>query len=653
MPPSLLFSVRALVVSFLCTTVFSWPNQPRVEGRDLVQREDGIKKRRLCFDDDTLLSFKYWILDSEPYCSSLLGIEDVTATVPQISRTTTTVVSTRVTGTVTTTSTEASVTVLSTTYVPSLLPRDGPDPTPTPFYQDNPYAYSVLADDVNAAIASSYFSACSCLYLTPSTIDSISVTRTTRTITGSDLQEATDIVIVTTGTSTLTLTRAGNPPATVTVSSTVPVLPTPLPNTDTSVTVPLITASISVGTEITSGLPSAPGFNSSLTLSNTLPSSLTSPTIAPSLNSTSFSVPSLTPTIAPTLNSTSFSVPSLTPIAPPTLNSTTFSVPSLTPIIPSTLNSTSFSVPSLTPIVPPTLNSTTFSVPSLTPTVSANITSLAPFPTGNQSSINLPTSGSPPFPTGNQSSSYLPSSGLPVSGVLPTLSLSSTISSRPISGVPLPSINGTSLPLPTSGSPIPSSNATSIQSASAGLPTAPANLSTIITPTLPQPSIVTVTSLVSTGFSQYPVNASVFTLPPALSVTSISVPANATIPSTISTTGASATGAEASALPTLDPANCPGLNGTLVTLSDGQQFAVVCETSFGGPVDIGLVASTFQGCVENCGNANNGFSAVRCRGVTYDPDIQGSQNCFYKNAAALLESTHTRQAVSAILINYK
>ncbi|KAI4203015.1 MAG: hypothetical protein LQ348_001451, partial [Seirophora lacunosa] len=539
-----------------------------------------------------------------------------------------------VTGTVTTTSTEASVTVLSTTYVPSLLPRDGPDPTPTPFYQDNPYAYSVLADDVNAAIAASYFSACSCLYLTPSTVDSISVTRKTRTITGSDLQEATDTVIVTTGTSTLTLTRAGNPPTTVTVSSTVPVLPTPLPSTDTAVTIPLITTSITVATGITSGLPSAPGFNSSLTLSNTLPSSLTAPTIEPSLNSTSFSVPSLTP------------------IVPPTLNSTTFTVPSLTPIVPSTLNSTTFSVPSLTPTVPSTLNSTTFSVPSLTPTVSANFTSLAPFPTGNQSSINLPTSGSPPFPVGNQSSSYLPSSGLPVSGVLPTLSLSSTTSSGPVSGIPVPSINGTSLPLPTSGSPIPSSNATIIPSASAGLLTAPANLSTIVTPTLPQPSIITVTSIVSTGFSQYPVNASVFTPPPALSVTSISVPANVTIPSTTSTTGASATGAEASALPTLDPANCPGLNGTLVTLSDGQQYAVVCETSFSGPVDIGLVESGFQKCVEDCGNANNGFSAVRCRGVTYFPNIQGSQNCFYKNAASLLESTHTEEAVSAILINY-
>ncbi|KAI4288088.1 MAG: hypothetical protein L6R35_002646 [Caloplaca aegaea] len=524
-------------------------------------------------------SFKYWILDAEPYCSSLLGIQDFTTTVPQISRTTTTTVSTSFTRTVTTTSTEASVTVFSTAYVPSLLPRNKPDPTPAPFYQDNPYAYSVLADD-------------------------------TRTLRGQDLQEATNTVIVTTGTSTVLLTRAGNapPPATVTVSSTVSVLPTPLPSTDTSVMIPLSTASISVGTATISGLPSSSGFNSSLTLSITLSSSLTPPTIAP------------------------------------------------------------------------TINSTSLSVPSLTPTLSTNGTSLAPFPTGNQSSVYLPSSGSSsaPFPTGNQSSSYLPSSGLPsASGVFPTLSVNSTITSRPASGIPLPSVNSTSLPQAASGIPIPSSNATITSSASAGYPTAPTNLSTTVTPSLPQlstvtvtsianlsiiitpsspqPSTLTVTSVVPTGFPQYPVNASEIIPPPSatLSVTSISVPANVTIPSTSFTTDASATSSAPSVLPTLDPGNCPGLNGTVAILSDGQQFAVVCETAFGGPIDIGLVEPTFQKCLEDCGNANNGFSAVRCRGVTYLPADQGGQNCYLKNQAALLESQHTEFAISAILINYQ
>ncbi|KAL8650633.1 MAG: hypothetical protein Q9210_003719, partial [Variospora velana] len=610
MPTSLSFSLNALVFSFLCGTVFSLPNQHGVEVRDLFQRGGDIEKRRLCFDDDTLLSFKYWILDAEPYCSLLLGIQDFTTTVPQISRTTTTTVSTSFTRTVTATSTEASVTVLSTTYVPSLLPRNKPDPTPAPFYQDNPYAYSVLADDVNAAIASSYFSACSCLYLTPSTVDSISVILSTRTLRGQNLQEATNTVIVTTGTSTVLLTRAGNapPPATVTVSSTVSVLPTLLPSTDASVMISLSTASISVGTATISGLPSSPGFNSSLTLSLTLSSSLTLPTIAP------------------------------------------------------------------------TINSTSLSIPSLTPTLSANSTSLAPFPTGNQSSIYLSSSGSSsaPFPTGNQSSSYLPSSGLPsASGVFPTLSVNSTITTRPASGIPLPSINSTSLPQPASGIPIPSSNATISSSASAGYPTAPANLSTVVTPSLPQPSTVTVTSVAnwsiiitpsspqpstltvtsvaSTDFPQYPVNASEIIPPPSatLSVTLISIPANVTIPSTIFTTGASATSSAPSVLPTLDPAHCPALNGTVVTLSDGQQFAVVCETAFGGPIDIGLVEPTFQKCLEDCGNANNGFSAVRCRGVTYSPGDQGGQNCYFKNQVALLESQYTQLAVSAILINYE
>lgn len=38
--------------------------------------------REICLYDDTLLPFRYWIVDSEPYCSSLLGIHDVTQSLP-------------------------------------------------------------------------------------------------------------------------------------------------------------------------------------------------------------------------------------------------------------------------------------------------------------------------------------------------------------------------------------------------------------------------------------------------------------------------------------------------------------------------------------------------------------------------------------------
>ncbi|KAL8666892.1 MAG: hypothetical protein Q9202_001132 [Teloschistes flavicans] len=95
---------------------------------------------------------------------------------------------------------------------------------------------------------------------------------------------------------------------------------------------------------------------------------------------------------------------------------------------------------------------------------------------------------------------------------------------------------------------------------------------------------------------------------------------------------------------------CPGLNGTTVILPDGQVFAVVCGTNYGGPVDVGLYENSFGQCVQDCGIANNGFSAVRCRGVTYMPYNSGTAvNCFLKNAAGLEDYTADPNSVSAVL----
>ena len=47
-----------------------------------------LQERAICYDDDTLSSFKYWRVDAEPYCSSLLDIRDITSTLPPaVSRT--------------------------------------------------------------------------------------------------------------------------------------------------------------------------------------------------------------------------------------------------------------------------------------------------------------------------------------------------------------------------------------------------------------------------------------------------------------------------------------------------------------------------------------------------------------------------------------
>ncbi|KAL8924930.1 MAG: hypothetical protein Q9208_003813 [Pyrenodesmia sp. 3 TL-2023] len=620
MPTFLPFGVQALVLLILCNAVFSLPNQPRARRIELEGAQD-VDKREICYDDDTLLSFKTYILDSAPYCSSLLGIEDFTSTVSQTSRTTTRELRTSFTDTVTTTATRASVTVFSTVYDTNLQKRNYPVPTSAPFYQDNPYAYSVIANDVkNASIAASYYSACSCLRLTPSTVGSVTVTSTvrlrgeclaetlpdmsqTRTISGVDYQQATDTVYVTTGTSTQILTRAGNP-YTITVSSTVVVIPTEFPTLNTTMPIPLSTVYSSVGTSSPSGsIPSA-SFNVSFTLSTTSDGTR--------------------PTIAPTLNLTSLSVPNVTSVY---INSTT-------------------SMPIVT-------------APS--------------YPAGNLTSTYLSSSGLPPVSSGLPSPTGNLSTSRPISG-LPTPSISMTSTFRPTSAAPFPSANLTVSSPPSSGSPtITLANLTITSLASSGFPTASANASSfVVVPSFPVSATITVTSFGPTVTSfgptvtspgetlsyPYPQNFTSVVTQPASTVTvsAISLPgstetlSNPLPPSTISSPGTLIPAP--STAPILNINNCPGLNSTVVALSDGQKFAVVCETEFGGPTEIGLQEKTFQDCIENCGTANNGFSAVRCRGVTYYPDRLTGPNCFFKNAASLMAAVENDFAVSAVLVGY-
>ncbi|KAL8998366.1 MAG: hypothetical protein Q9169_002579 [Polycauliona sp. 2 TL-2023] len=171
-------SVQALVLSSLWSTVFGREHQLRAKRlEDVIEQEQSVDKRGICYDDDTYESFKYWIVDSAPYCSSLLGLVDNTRTVSRVSRTTTTTVSVNfVTRTATTT--VPAVTEISTIFTPALNRREAaPATTVAPnFYEENPYAYSMgVGDAVNASIASSVYSACSCLSLQPSDVDETSV----------------------------------------------------------------------------------------------------------------------------------------------------------------------------------------------------------------------------------------------------------------------------------------------------------------------------------------------------------------------------------------------------------------------------------------------------------------------------------------------
>ncbi|KAI4197369.1 MAG: hypothetical protein LQ346_003022 [Caloplaca aetnensis] len=208
--------------------------------------------------------------------------------------------------------------------------------------------------------------------------------------------------------------------------------------------------------------------------------------------------------------------------------------------------------------------------------------------------------------------------------------------------------------------------------ATSGSPTPSANLSSVVLPSFPVSQTVTVTSFGPTVTSlgptvtspgetisyPYPQNFTSFMSSPAntITVSAISYAGNTSILTYSSPTSTSTSPGTVSPVPSTAPIlnidNCPGLNSTVVALSDGQQFAVVCETEFSGPVDIGLQERNFQDCIQDCGVANNGFSAVRCRGVTYYPNRVTGPNCFFKNAAALMSAVENELAVSAVLIHY-
>ncbi|KAL8658885.1 MAG: hypothetical protein Q9226_000720 [Calogaya cf. arnoldii] len=133
-------SGASLFVVALLGSALAYPEISRRGEADIL-----LQKRAICYDDDTLLSFKYWRVDAEPYCSSLLNINDLTSTLqPATSRTT-------INGS--TERTEAAATVTSGASTMTV--------TETLGAQGNYYAYdvysqpsSVLSSDVAGGISS-------------------------------------------------------------------------------------------------------------------------------------------------------------------------------------------------------------------------------------------------------------------------------------------------------------------------------------------------------------------------------------------------------------------------------------------------------------------------------------------------------------------
>ncbi|KAL8688443.1 MAG: hypothetical protein Q9224_004882, partial [Gallowayella concinna] len=67
----------------------------------------------------------------------------------------------------------------------------------------------------------------------------------------------------------------------------------------------------------------------------------------------------------------------------------------------------------------------------------------------------------------------------------------------------------------------------------------------------------------------------------------------------------------------INPLGCPTINNTIYTAQNGEQFQLQCYRQYGGPVSIGLDQFVFRECIEQCSKVNQGFSAVRCFGVTW------------------------------------
>ncbi len=93
---------------------------------------------------------------------------------------------------------------------------------------------------------------------------------------------------------------------------------------------------------------------------------------------------------------------------------------------------------------------------------------------------------------------------------------------------------------------------------------------------------------------------------------------------------------------------CPAINGTTITTTDGEVYLVLCDTDYIGRQSIGLSEPDLLACVAQCSTTNDGFSATRCKGVSFRPQLV--QNCYLKFNLDHPTTNTTYEIVSAILI---
>ncbi|KAI9872435.1 MAG: hypothetical protein M1830_001627, partial [Pleopsidium flavum] len=181
------------------------------------------------------------------------------------------------------------------------------------------------------------------------------------------------------------------------------------------------------------------------------------------------------------------------------------------------------------------------------------------------------------------------------------------------------------------------------------LPPISANVTTPSSFSYALPSGGPVQSYNSSALSVTPYSSlSIPSLTPSPSINASFVSVTPLPPSNSSSSTSSTLPSSTAATPFV-PDGCPEINNTILVAEDGERYLVQCQIDYTGPaVTAGLIEPDLQSCVEECAQANDGFSATRCLGVSYRPQL--TRNCYlkYRTATPIFDPPY--EVVSALLI---
>ena len=104
------------------------------------------------------------------------------------------------------------------------------------------------------------------------------------------------------------------------------------------------------------------------------------------------------------------------------------------------------------------------------------------------------------------------------------------------------------------------------------------------------------------------------------------------------------------AVPT-EASGCPITDQTLYTAADGEEFQLSCDIVYSGDQTYGVNENDIYDCIEDCAQTNQGFSGLRCHGVTWYPASDTEPNCFYKSTAQVAYYTNYTGTISALLLS--